>query len=95
MEDINPIVRVCCITYNHVNYIREAIEGFLMQKIDFPIEIIIHDDASTDNTTQIIDKYAKKNLIKYFQFFKQKINLLKWREVFFQYLFFQKLKANT
>ena len=36
-----PVVSVCCITYNHESYIRKSIEGFLMQKTTFPIEIII------------------------------------------------------
>lgn len=61
MKDIEPLVSICCITYNHENYIRDAIEGFLMQKTSFPIEIIIHDDASTDNTANIIKEYAEKH----------------------------------
>ena len=47
-----PLVSICCITYNHINFIRDAIEGFLMQKTTFPVEIIIHDDCSTDGTTK-------------------------------------------
>jgi glycosyltransferase involved in cell wall biosynthesis len=60
-----PLVTICCITYNHAPYIRDAIEGFLMQKTNFPFEIIIHDDASTDGTTEIVKEYADKypNLI--------------------------------
>lgn len=57
---MNPLVSVCCITYNHQEYIRDAIEGFLIQKTDFPFEIIIHDDASTDQTARIIGEYEKK-----------------------------------
>ncbi|NLZ74160.1 MAG: glycosyltransferase, partial [Bacteroidales bacterium] len=53
-----PIVSIICITYNHEKFIREAIEGFLNQIVDFPIEIIIHDDASTDSTAKIICEYA-------------------------------------
>jgi len=62
-EDI--IISVSCITFNHVNYIRDAIEGFLMQKTTFPFEILIHDDASNDGTAEIIREYEKKypNLI--------------------------------
>lgn len=52
-----PLVSICCITYNHEPYIRECIEGFLMQKTTFPFEILIHDDASTDNTANIIREY--------------------------------------
>jgi len=55
-----PLVSIACITYNHENYIRDTLEGFLMQKTNFPYEIIIHDDASTDNTARIIGEYEKK-----------------------------------
>lgn len=55
-----PVVSVCCITYNHESYIHKSIEGFLMQKTSFPIEIIIHDDASTDRTASIVKEYADK-----------------------------------
>lgn len=56
-----PLVSVCCVTYNHKDYIESAIEGFLIQKTSFPIEVIIHDDASTDGTTHIVKRYADKN----------------------------------
>ncbi|HET8886992.1 MAG TPA: glycosyltransferase [Salinimicrobium sp.] len=55
-----PVVSICCITYNHESYIEEALNGFLMQETDFPFEIVIHDDASTDNTANIIKEYEKK-----------------------------------
>lgn len=58
---MNPLVSICCTTYNHELYINDAIEGFLMQKTNFPIEIIIHDDASTDKTALIIKEYADKH----------------------------------
>lgn len=57
---IKPLVSICSLTYNHENYVSQAIEGFLMQKTTFPIEIIIHDDASTDNTTNIIREYENR-----------------------------------
>ena len=56
----DPLVSVICATYNHENYIREAIEGFLLQITEFPFEVIIHDDASTDTTTSIVQEYAEK-----------------------------------
>lgn len=55
-----PIVTVACTTYNHEKYIEQTIRGFLIQKTTFPIEIIIHDDASIDSTPNIITKYAEK-----------------------------------
>lgn len=60
-EKNDVVVSVCCITYNHVKFIRDAIEGFLMQKTSFPFEILIHDDASTDGTAEIIREYEKKH----------------------------------
>lgn len=55
-----PVVSIKCITYQHVNFIRDAIEGFLMQETTFPVEILIHDDASTDGTADIVREYAAK-----------------------------------
>jgi glycosyltransferase involved in cell wall biosynthesis len=56
----NPVVSISCITYNHAPYISQCLDGFLMQKTDFPIEVLIHDDASTDGTADIIREYEKK-----------------------------------
>lgn len=58
--DKSIIVSVCCITYNHEKYVRQCLEGFVMQKTNFPFEVIIHDDASTDNTQTIIKEYVAK-----------------------------------
>jgi len=55
-----PIVSVKTITYNHAPFIRECIEGVLMQKTNFIFEFIIGDDCSTDGTTDIVNEYAKK-----------------------------------
>jgi glycosyltransferase involved in cell wall biosynthesis len=55
-----PVVSVFCITYNHEKFIRDAIEGFLMQETTFPVEVFIHDDASTDGTADIVQEYAQK-----------------------------------
>lgn len=52
-----PVVSICCITYNHEPYIEDALEGFLIQETDFPFEILIHDDASTDKAADIIREY--------------------------------------
>ena len=53
-------VSICCITYNHGKYIRKAIDSFLAQKRNFDIEILINDDASTDDTADIIREYEKQ-----------------------------------
>ena len=55
-----PLVSICCITYNHAQFIRKCLDGFLMQETNFPIEILIHDDCSTDGTTEIIREYEAK-----------------------------------
>lgn len=55
-----PVVSVFNWVYNHVDYIRESIESILVQKTTFPIEIIIHDDASNDGTADIIKEYERK-----------------------------------
>jgi len=59
-EGTVPVVSICCITYQHVNFIRDAIEGFLMQETTFPVEIIIRDDASSDGTAEIVREYQEK-----------------------------------
>ena len=56
-----PLVSFLCATYNQKDFIAQTIEGFLMQKVDFPIEIIIHDDASTDGTAEIIKSYEARH----------------------------------
>ena len=61
-----PIVSVICATYNHESYIEDAIYGFLIQETDFAFEILIHDDASTDKTAEIVREFKSKypNIIK-------------------------------
>ena len=56
-----PLVSICCLTYNHEPYIKQCLDGFLMQKTNFPFEILIHDDASVDNTQNIIKNYELKH----------------------------------
>ena len=56
----NPLVSVNMITYNHEPYIAQAIEGVLIQKTDFPIELVIGEDCSTDRTRKIVLDYQKK-----------------------------------
>ncbi len=54
------MVSIICFAYNHEKYIVQTIEGFLSQKTDFKIEIIVHDDASVDRTAEIIHGYEKR-----------------------------------
>lgn len=54
------MVSINCLTYNHEKYIRKCLDGFLMQKTNFKFEVLIHDDASTDHTADIIREYEKK-----------------------------------
>ena len=63
---VEPLVSVVCITYNHGPYIRQCLDGFMMQKTNFAFEVLIHDDASTDKTADIIREYEEKypNIIK-------------------------------
>lgn len=58
--DSEIVVSICCITYNHEQYIVDALESFLMQKANFKYEILIHDDASTDKTPEIIREYERR-----------------------------------
>ena len=62
----NVLVSICCITYNQESYIRDALDGFVNQKTNFKYEVLIHDDASTDRTAEIIREYQEKypDLIK-------------------------------
>lgn len=57
MERNVPQVSIVCDTYNHAPYIRRALDSFLLQQTEFSFEIIVHDDASTDETANIIREY--------------------------------------
>jgi glycosyltransferase involved in cell wall biosynthesis len=55
-----PCLSICCATFNHAPYIAQTLEGFLEQETDFPVEILIHDDCSTDGTREIVQTYAER-----------------------------------
>lgn len=55
-----PLVSIRCLVYNHEPYLRDCLNGFIMQKTDFPFEAVIHDDCSTDHSANIIREYAEK-----------------------------------
>ena len=68
----HPVVSVHMITYNHEPYIRQAIEGVMMQKADFEFELVIGEDCSQDKTREICFEYQKK--------YPDKIRVLWWHE---------------
>lgn len=59
-QDNEILVSIQCITFNHKLYLRQALDSFLAQKTTFGVEVIVHDDASTDGTTDILREYAEK-----------------------------------
>lgn len=63
---------IICTVYNHEKYIEKALNGFLMQKVNFNYEILINDDVSTDNSAKILRKYEKK--------YKDKIKVIYQKE---------------
>lgn len=60
MEDGMIMVSIHCLTFNHAKYIRKTLDGFISQQTDFRYEVLIHDDASTDGTQDIIREYEQK-----------------------------------
>ncbi len=59
-ENTDILVSICCESFNHAPFLRDCLEGFIMQKANFKFEILIHDDASTDGSADIIREYAAK-----------------------------------
>ena len=55
-----PLVSINCPAFNHVDYIRDAIHGFLMQETEFPFNVVIHDDASSDGTADVVRDYEQR-----------------------------------
>ncbi len=56
----NSLVAIHCLVYNHEPYLRDCLEGFVMQQTNFPFVAIVHDDASTDSSAAIIREYEEK-----------------------------------
>lgn len=67
MENTDVKVSVIVLTYNHEKYIGQALDSILMQKVDFQYEILVSDDASTDGTSKIVEKYKERypGIIRY------------------------------
>ena len=57
---MEPLVSIICLVYNHGKFVGETLNGFLMQDVNFDIEVVIHDDKSTDNSVDIINQYILK-----------------------------------
>lgn len=60
VNQIQPLLSVCVQTYQHNNYIKDCLDGILLQEASFSYEIIIGEDESTDGTREICVEYAKK-----------------------------------
>ena len=59
-ETLDILVAIKCLVYNHEPYLRDCLEGFVMQQTNFPFVAIVHDDASTDGSAAIIREYEEK-----------------------------------
>lgn len=59
-DPVRPLVVINCITYNHAPYLAQCLEGFVMQKTNFPFVALVHDDASPDGTAEVLREYTEK-----------------------------------
>lgn len=57
------LVGVRCVTYQHEKFIKDALDGFAMQQTDFPFLVMLIDDASTDGTQDVINRYLEDNFM--------------------------------
>ena len=80
-------VSVLCATFNHEEYLRQTLDSFIAQKTDFPFEVLVNDDASTDSTADILREYAERypEIIRPFY---QKENLCSRRMNVYDLVFF-------
>ena len=80
-------VSVLCATFNHEDYLRQTLDSFIGQKTDFPFEVLVNDDASTDGTAEILREYAERypEIIRPFY---QKENLYSRRMNVYDLVFF-------
>lgn len=60
-QGTRPMVTIVCWSYNHEAYISQALDSFLGQETTFPVEIIVHDDASTDKTAEVARRYGERH----------------------------------
>jgi glycosyltransferase involved in cell wall biosynthesis len=74
VESIRPIVSVVMITYLHEAFIAEAINGVLMQKCDFDVELMIADDCSPDNTKVVVESFKDHPNVKWINYIRHDSN---------------------
>ena len=74
LEKDNIMVTICLVAYNHAPYIETTIQFILKQEIDFKIQLLIHDDASTDGTSENMRSNIQKSSLL---LFKKKTNIKK------------------
>ena len=80
-------VSVLCATFNHEDYLRQTLDSFIGQKTDFPFEVLVNDDASTDGTAEILREYAER-YTEIIRPFYQKENLYSRRMNVYDLVFF-------
>lgn len=80
-------VSICCFVYNHEKYLRRCLDGLVKQKTNFKIEILIHDDASTDDSRGIIDEYVEKYPDLFKPLYQQENQTSKGKKVAWDFLY--------
>lgn len=81
------LVSICCLSFNHGKYIKQALDGFLSQNFDHEFEIIVHDDCSTDDSLLILNEYESK-YPETVRVIRQEINQYsQGKRVLYEYLF--------
>lgn len=84
MDDI--VVSILCLTYNHEAYVRQTFDGFLAQETSFRYEVVVHDDASTDGTAEIIREYQRKYPDIFFPIIQEENVCSRGIDIFSEYL---------
>ena len=72
MYSEHPMISVYCATYNHENYITQALDSILMQKTQYSMEILVGEDCSTDNTRAVLKEYEKQHPGKLKVFYRER-----------------------
>lgn len=60
-NDSKPLLSICCIVYNQINFLDDCLQGFQNQKVNFNVEIIIHDDFSKDGSRERLIEFEKQS----------------------------------